>query len=153
VEISDAQAEHCRNRGLNVSALPLEENAFPQESFEAVLASHLIEHLNNPGAFVREVYRILKPGGRFYVTTPNIAGFQARLFGGGWRSAIFDHLYLFSRTTLSALLQSAAFRVETCRTWGGLAAGIAPKPIKAFFDKAAKVFGAGDVMILRALKA
>jgi SAM-dependent methyltransferase len=153
VEISGPQAEYCRGRGLAVSSLPLEENHFPPECFDVVSASHLIEHLNDPGAFVREVYRITKKGSRFYVTTPNSAGFQARLFGGRWRSAIFDHLYLFSRKTLCALLERAGFRIERCSTWGGLAAGIAPKPVKALFDRAAKRFGFGDVMIVRALKA
>jgi SAM-dependent methyltransferase len=152
VEISGPQAEYCRGRGLTVSSLPLEENRFPPECFDAVSASHLIEHVNDPGAFVREIYRILKKGGRFYVTTPNIAGFQARLFGGRWRSAIFDHLYLFSRTTLCALLERAGFRIERCSTWGGLATGIAPKPVKALFDLSAKRFGFGDVMIVRAVK-
>jgi SAM-dependent methyltransferase len=152
VEISGPQAEYCRGRGLDVSSLPLEENHFPPEYFDAVSASHLIEHVNDPGAFVREVCRILKKGGRFYVTTPNIAGFQARLFGGRWRSAIFDHLYLFSSKTLCALLERAGFRIERCSTWGGLAAGIAPKPVKALFDRAAKHFRFGDVMIVRAMK-
>jgi 2-polyprenyl-3-methyl-5-hydroxy-6-metoxy-1,4-benzoquinol methylase len=152
VEISGQQAEYCRKRGLKVSSLPLEENAFPPEYFNAVHASHLIEHLNRPAAFAAEAYRILKPGGCLYLTTPNIAGLQARLFGPRWRSAIFDHLYLFSRASLSALLCRAGFRVERCRTWGGLAAGLAPAPVKAVFDRAAKVLGFGDVMIMRARK-
>jgi SAM-dependent methyltransferase len=153
VEISRPQAEYCRSRGLAVSGVPLEENRFPPECFDAVSASHLIEHLNDPGAFVREIHRLLKKGGRFYVTTPNISGFQARLFGNAWRSAIFDHLYLFSRKTLSSLLESAGLYPERCVTWGGIAAGIAPKPIKALLDKNAKRFGFGDVMIIRAVKA
>lgn len=152
VEISGPQAEYCRARGLEVSSRPLEENGFSGDFFDAVTASHLVEHLNNPRSLVHEIFRILKRGGRLYMTTPNVDGFQARLFGGRWRSAIFDHLYLFSRATLSALLESEGFRVEHCRTWGGLAAGTAPKPVKALFDRVAKAFGAGDVMILRAVK-
>jgi SAM-dependent methyltransferase len=128
----------------------LEENHFPRESFDAVLASHLIEHLNDPRGFVREVFAVLKKGGRFYVTTPNISGFQARIFGSRWRSAIFDHLYLFSAKTLSRLLESAGFVIEKKASWGGLAAGTAPRRVKALFDRAAKRFGFGDVMILRA---
>jgi 2-polyprenyl-3-methyl-5-hydroxy-6-metoxy-1,4-benzoquinol methylase len=151
VEISPQEAEYARRkRGLEVKTLPLEENGFPAGYFTAVLASHLIEHLNDPASFVREVGRILVPGGRFFVTTPNIGGFQARLFRGRWRSAIFDHLYLFSVKTLSALLTGAGFRVERIVTWGGLAAGIAPAPVKGVFDRAAKRFGFGDVMIIRA---
>jgi SAM-dependent methyltransferase len=153
VEISAAQAEYARReRKLEVWTEPLEENHFPKESFDAVLASHLIEHLNRPESLVREVYRILKKGGRFFVTTPNTAGFQSRFFREKWRSAIFDHLYLFSAKTLTALLARSGFRVEKTVTWGGLAAGLAPRPLKKFADRAAKRLGLGDVMIIRAAK-
>ena len=153
VEISLPQAEYARReRNLDVRTLPLEENRFPPDSFRAVLASHLIEHLNDPASLVREAYRILIPGGRFYVTTPNIAGFQARLLGKLWRSAIFDHLYLFSTKTLPALLMKNGFTVEKTVTWGGLAAGLAPLQIKAWADRAAKRLNMGDVMIVRAGK-
>jgi SAM-dependent methyltransferase len=153
VEICAPQAEYGRQkRNLDIRSLSLEENSFPACHFDVVHASHLIEHVNNPGAMLREVYRILKPGGRFFVTTPNIAGFQSRLFGSRWRSAIFDHLYLFSEATLSRLLKESGFSIEKISTWGGLAAGIAPAPVKRLFDKAAKRFGFGDVMVLRTIK-
>jgi SAM-dependent methyltransferase len=152
VEISPS-AEYARQeRGLDVRSLSLEEAHFPDGGFNLVLASHLIEHLNDPAAFVREARRILAPGGFFIVTTPNIAGFQARLFRGRWRSAIFDHLYLFSVKTLSALLRQSGFDIERIVTWGGLAAGTAPPPIKRAADRAAKKFGFGDVMLMRARK-
>nr|AGS53343.1 methylase [uncultured bacterium contig00014] len=151
VEISGPQAEYARRkRKVDIRSLPLEENNFPAGSFDVVLASHLIEHLNDPAGLVREVHRVLVPGGRFFVTTPNIDSLQARLFGSRWRSAIFDHLYLFSARTLSRLLGENGFTVEKTSTWGGLAAGIAPAPVKRVFDKAAKRFGFGDVMIIRA---
>ena len=150
VEISGPQAAHCRKQGIDVSTLPLEENHFPEQSFDVVLASHVIEHLNNPFNFVTEVKRILKSGGRFFVTTPNIAGFQAKHFGSAWRSAIFDHLYLFSRKTLRMLLEKAGFTVERISTWGGLAEGTASPFKKRIYDKLAKPFGFGDVMIVRA---
>jgi SAM-dependent methyltransferase len=151
VELSGPQAAYCRSRGLDVHSGRLEECSFPAGSFDAILASHLIEHLNDPGNFVREAGRILKPGGRLYISTPNISGLQARLFRGRWRSAIFDHLYLFSVRTLRLLLEGAGFRVERIVTWGGLAAGLAPGWIKKIFDTLAKPWGFGDVMILRAL--
>jgi SAM-dependent methyltransferase len=153
VEISSPQADYARlKRNLDVRTLPLEENEFPEGSFQAVLASHLIEHLNDPAALVREVYRVLKSGGRFFVTTPNIAGFQARLFGARWRSAIFDHLYLFSIKTLPALLRHGGFKIEKIITWGGLAAGTAPPRLKARADRWAKKLGLGDVMLIRGRK-
>jgi len=152
VEISAPQAAFCRERGLDVSTLPLEENKFPSQCFDAVLASHVIEHLNDPKGFVREAGRILKAKGRLYITTPNITGLQGRLFGSRWRSAIFDHLYLFSARTLRMLLEKEGFTVERVKTWGGLGAGIAPPPVKRLFDVLAKPLGFGDVMIVRAVK-
>lgn len=152
VEISPS-AEYAREkRGLDVRSAPLEKCGFPDGSFDALLASHLIEHLNDPALFVSEAYRVLGPEGRVYITTPNIAGFQARLFRERWRSAIFDHLYLFSLKTLSRLLEKHGFVIEKRVTWGGLAAGTAPLPLKRAADRAAKRFGFGDVMLLRGRK-
>jgi len=153
VEISGEEADYARaKRGLEIHSIPLEEVKFPDNYFDLVVASHLIEHLNNPRSFVREVHRILKPQGRFFVTTPNIAGFQAKLFGNLWRSAIFDHLYLFSKKTLSKLLLEEGFELEKFVSWGGLAAGSAPFLLKRIADKLAKKFGFGDVMLIRAVK-
>jgi SAM-dependent methyltransferase len=150
VEISGPQAAHCKSRGLDVRNLPLEKNQFAERSFDVVLASHLIEHLNNPCLFIREIKRILKPQGRVYITTPNITGLQSRLLGSRWRSAIFDHLYLFSIKTLRLLLETSGFKVERVKTWGGFAAGLCSPHIKRIFDALAKPLGFGDVMIMRA---
>jgi len=150
VEISPG-GEYARNeKGLDVRSAVLEENNFDENSFEVVLASHLIEHLNDPRSFLTEVRRIIKKDGCFYITTPDISGFQARLFGAKWRSAIFDHLYLFSARTLIKMLKETGFRVTLRRTWGGLAAGMAPGWLKKMADRAVKIFGCGDVMILKA---
>jgi len=152
VEISPA-AEYARNeRRLDVRNIPLEEINFAAGTFDIVLASHLIEHLNNPRSFLNEVYRVLKDGGYFFITTPNISGFQAYLFKDRWRSAIFDHLYLFSKTTLIKMMKDSGFTIKRIRTWGGLAAGTAPSWLKKIFDKAAKRFHFGDVMIVKAKK-
>ena len=152
VEISPSADYAVKERALDVRKIPLEENNFPGESFNVILASHLIEHLNNPMAFLSETRRVLKNNGYIFISTPNISGFQAKLFGSRWRSAIFDHLYLFSKSTLSMMIKNAGFKIEICRTWGGLAAGFAPKWLKKPADILAKPFGFGDVMIIRAKK-
>ena len=152
VEISPCAGYARDKRKLNVRDIPLEENNFPSGSFEVILASHLIEHLNDPKTFLIETKRILKDNGDIYITTPNISGFQAHLYGSDWRSAIFDHLYLFSRKTLSKMLKNTGFKVESCRTWGGIAAGMAPKWLKKNADFLAKRFNCGDVMIIKAKK-
>lgn len=44
---------------------------FEDESFDCVVSFQVIEHIKCDKEFVREVYRVLKPGGRFIVSTPN----------------------------------------------------------------------------------
>lgn len=152
VDISPG-ASYARDvRKLDVKNIPLEENNFPAASFDVVLASHLIEHLNDPSSFLRESARILKTSGYIFITTPNIDGFQARLLGSRWRSAIFDHLYLFSVHSLKKMLFKAGFSAEKTALWGGIAAGLAPAWIKKPADYLAKKLGFGDVMIIRARK-
>ena len=152
VEISPCAGYAQKIRNLDVKGIPLEENAFPCEYFDVIHASHLIEHLNDPRSFLNEAHRILKKDGKIFITTPNIDGFQARLFKSRWRSAIFDHLYLFSIRTLKEMLKRCGFKTEKTAVWGGLASGLAPVRIKKIADFLAKHYGCGDVMIIRAGK-
>jgi 2-polyprenyl-3-methyl-5-hydroxy-6-metoxy-1,4-benzoquinol methylase len=135
-------------RGVPVFVGTLEQARLPDESFSLVHFSHLIEHLPDPAAFLREVRRILRPQGLAVVTTPNIDGLQARLFRERWRSAIADHLCLFSTRTLRRLLESCGLRVLKIQTWGGLAQGTAPRWLKRPADVLAKRFGFGDVVLM-----
>jgi len=152
VEISPGADYAQKERGLDVRNIPLEEIKFPDESFDVILASHLVEHLNDPRSFFTELRRILKKDGHIFITTPNINGFQAKLFGGRWRSAIFDHLYLFSKQTLLKMMKNCGFKAQGVYTWGGLAAGAAPACIKKTADYLAKRLRFGDVMIVRAVR-
>jgi SAM-dependent methyltransferase len=154
VELSEAQAEYGRRRyGLRISAGTLESAAFPPGSFDLVHASHLIEHLNEPGPFLDEAARVMKPDGLLALTTPNADGFQAKVKGSYWRSAIYDHLYLFSARTLRAMLSARGFEVAALVTWGGWARGLKPAFLKPPLDRAAKRLGFGDVMAIMARRA
>ena len=52
---------------------------WPGQTFDAVISTEGIEHLENHFSFLREVYRILKPGGIFVLTTPNITALRSRV--------------------------------------------------------------------------
>lgn len=151
VEICTESAEYGKEtHGVEIFNGTLESADLPDRRFSFIHASHLIEHVDDPAAFVREVYRLLIPGGLFVCTTPSADGFQARWFGSRWRSAIADHVTLFDGKTLRTLLQGAGLVVEKQKTWGGIAAGTAPKWIKNPLDRGAKIFGYGDVVLMAA---
>ena len=44
----------------------------PDESFDTVVSFQVIEHIKNDALFLKEIHRILKPGGRAILSTPNI---------------------------------------------------------------------------------
>lgn len=153
VEICAPAAEFgIRERGVSIHIGDLASAVFEAESFGFVHSSHVIEHLTDPKGFLEEIFRILAPGGYLLLTTPDIEGFQARLFGERWRSAIHDHMLLFSRRTLRRALTEAGFTVVKRRSWGGLAVGSAPAWIKGIADPLCKLLNQGDVMMFAAQK-
>ncbi len=154
VEVCEPSARHAREkRGLDVFLGNLESSPFSENSFDAIHFSHVIEHVNDPFAFLSKVARLLKPEGQAFIVTPRYTGLQARLFKTRWRSAIADHLYLFSRKTLVRLCRRAGLIPLRFQTWGGLGVGTAPKWVKTFVDPLAKKLGFGDVMMIRARRA
>jgi SAM-dependent methyltransferase len=70
----------------------------PDASFDSLLCWETMEHFNfSPVKFTRELFRILKPGGRAYITVPNRASFQnlAELILGRSDRRLIDHYYQF----------------------------------------------------------
>jgi 2-polyprenyl-3-methyl-5-hydroxy-6-metoxy-1,4-benzoquinol methylase len=153
VEICRESAEYgIKNRGVKIRIGALEELALPDASFSVIHFSHLIEHVPDPRAFLTHVRRLLTPEGMAVITTPNVDGFQARLFRENWRSAIADHLTLFSKNTIARMLRETGFCILRTVTWGGLAKGTAPAVLKRPADYLAKRFGFGDVVLLQVTK-
>ena len=52
---------------------------FKNETLDVVLSFDTIEHLINPDTFLEEVFRILKVGGLFIISTPNLSDFYSRI--------------------------------------------------------------------------
>jgi ubiquinone/menaquinone biosynthesis C-methylase UbiE len=44
-----------------------EHTPFPDSSFDFVLCCNVLDHMQEPGAVLKEVHRVLRPGGYFYL--------------------------------------------------------------------------------------
>jgi len=96
---------------LNVINSTLVEAQFPDASFDIVTLWDVIEHFTHPLDELKEINRILKPGGLVCLTTMNIASPIARLLGKRWWWLMEMHLFYFSPRTISLMLQAAGFKI------------------------------------------
>jgi SAM-dependent methyltransferase len=99
---------------LDVTDAPIEELG---GEYDAVTVLSVLEHVNRPRAFLREVSRLLKPGGAAYFIVPNVDSLACRVLHE--QAATFDgrnHLVYFSPRTLSDVLAREGFEVVRTRT-------------------------------------
>ncbi|HEY8158402.1 MAG TPA: class I SAM-dependent methyltransferase [Methylobacter sp.] len=97
-------------QGLLVHCNSLEQHGFPDDYFDAVTFNHLIEHVPDPVQTLAECTRILKPGGKLVILTPNNASFTHRVFKQDWRGLEPPrHLHIFSMLSMRRALAMAGF--------------------------------------------
>lgn len=119
IEISQTATEHARARGFNVLCGQLDQAGYPDNYFDVVIASELLEHVLRPRLLLEGIARILRPGGLLWATTPHGRGLSARLLGVHW-SAVSppEHLQLFSNKSVQQLLAGAGFQRIRIATHG-----------------------------------
>jgi 2-polyprenyl-3-methyl-5-hydroxy-6-metoxy-1,4-benzoquinol methylase len=89
----------------------LADARYDAASFDCVTICHVLEHVADPLAVLREVTRLLKPGGLLYVEVPNAGGLAARAFSHAWLAYdVPNHLYHFTPRTLADLARRAGLR-------------------------------------------
>jgi SAM-dependent methyltransferase len=149
IEITEANALKARERGIKVARADLNRPLpFESESFDVVHGANVIEHLYDTDTFLKEVYRVLRLGGYFIVSTCNLAAFHNIFFlllgrqpppadvsdefqVGVWNAPVRItpggpcHRRMFTFRALEELLECHRFKVEK-----SVGAGFYPLPIK-----------------------
>jgi len=119
--MSDYVTADISGRGVDYGC-PMEQIPFPDASIDAVIANHVLEHVDDDIVAMREVHRVLRPGGVAILSVPLIAGWEQTYEDPGivapeLRRTHFgqeDHKRLYG-ADFSGRLQRAGFAVEVFR--------------------------------------
>jgi 2-polyprenyl-3-methyl-5-hydroxy-6-metoxy-1,4-benzoquinol methylase len=114
IELSEEAAAEARRRyGLTTTVVADWADAEEGGPFEAITFWHVLEHLPDPVAALQHARRLLAPDGVIVVSVPNLASWQARIFGDAWLHLdIPRHVVHFTPETLAMVLSRAGFEVE-----------------------------------------
>ena len=112
-ELDDASAKFPRESlGLSVKVGTLEGLGFSDAAFDTVVLWHVLEHVPEPLAILREIHRMLRPGGVFLVAVPDFSSWEACWAQAKWfHLDVPRHLHHFRRERLRRLLESSGFHV------------------------------------------
>lgn len=132
IEPSPAFADYAaRHSGVAVLQTPVEECSLPTESFDVVIMAAVLEHLYNPDATMKEISRILRPGGVLFLDVPNECGLYFRIGNLYQRFRKRDwvvnlaptfspfHTFGFGPRSLRALLHKHRLQPVDWRIYGG----------------------------------
>ena len=118
VEPDPRSSEALSGRGLKVHTGFLEELGLDPGQYDFALMIMVIEHVDDPIGILREVHKILRPGGEVGIVTDNIRAPDARLGRSShWGGYHFPrHFNLYSARSLTTLAVAAGFEVERITT-------------------------------------
>lgn len=102
----------CKKKGLNVQKHDLNKALpFKSGTFDVVFCSHVMEHLDSPINGLREMNRVLRPGGTVIIGLPTDYSLP-RVFIDNFFKAHPGHLYSFSLDNLEQLFKKTGFAHE-----------------------------------------
>jgi len=128
IDISPSGIENAKRMGIDACIHDLSEPfPFPDNTFDGGVCIEVLEHLYDPKFCVKEIFRVLKPGGLLVASVPNNGYIRERLkaftkaelstsitdLSNEWKGA---HIRFYNKKSFSRLFETAGFKVESIKS-------------------------------------
>jgi SAM-dependent methyltransferase len=149
----DIESVAARERGIADHFYDGENFPFKSDIFDSVLCNQVLEHVFNPDQFLREIHRVLKPGGKLLLTVPFVwdeheqpydyaryssFGLKALLERNGFN--VRQHKKLGADASILFQLTNA-YLFKVTKSWPGFAKIIFTATIMAFINVCGLIAG------------
>jgi 2-polyprenyl-3-methyl-5-hydroxy-6-metoxy-1,4-benzoquinol methylase len=117
LDANDWAVSESEKKDLNIRQFFFDDKTklpFENEFFDVVIAGEIIEHIFDTDFFLEEISRVMKPGGKLLISTPNVASLGRRLLLFFGANPIIElspneansvgHIRYFTRKTLEKIL-------------------------------------------------
>lgn len=114
-DLSVPICEHIRNSYGFMMHNDSLETLEGEDRFDVIVMNHVLEHVQQPIEFMKDVSRLLTSGGIVHIAVPNIACWEAKF--SGWTSFEPYHLSYFSPPTLERTISDSGLIIHHIKTY------------------------------------
>lgn len=109
-DLSASAVSKAREYGIDVRLGHLADMGFPDASFDVAIMSHSLEHVPDPDTELRELARVLAPGGQLHIAVPNGQAVRLGTDGVEWMHLSHPfHFWFFDPASLVAMVRRHGF--------------------------------------------
>ena len=120
VEIAKKPGNIAKKNGFNVHIGPLESAQFKDNSFDVISLFEVIEHVPDPEAILKEIYRILNNNGVLIISTGNAQSISARVLKSNWDYYDFyghgGHINFYCKNSIELLCNNHNLKINKILT-------------------------------------
>jgi SAM-dependent methyltransferase len=110
-DFSPAVTDRVRAAGFDAYLVSEIVPGLGDDHVDLVRLNHVLEHLYDPVGSLRQLRRVLRPGGFVHVAVPNPTGLSSMVFGRHWCGLEPRHVVQFPPERLRTVLEAAGFEV------------------------------------------
>lgn len=157
IDVSKAMINVAQKNSLHVINGDFLETPFQEKSFDLITMWATIEHLPDPLKFLEKISFLLKPKGKFILSTCN-TGIFARIRKENWRFLnVPEHIFYFNKNNLNLAGKKYNLNLNKAFSYGSgftarQNASAFYRITKKIFDSVARYFLTGDMIVIEYIR-